>query len=221
MPPSTCRDSATPMVALELIAPDASVFLARPDRRVGPGSAPRRRPRCWHGRALFLAVAAGARHEPDRRRVVRFPTEVAAALKVIIEALSPDVGARAGTPGHHHRPARSSWWSGAERAACSRGLRQRLRPRALLRLARFVRDYPAQNPVLRDLLPTITTPTQIVAGRDDDLVPWSNNQYVADLEQRAPPARRGPLRVGASRRGHACRVPRHWVSGGYRRVAAG
>jgi pimeloyl-ACP methyl ester carboxylesterase len=47
--------------------------------------------------------------------------------------------------------------------------------------ARFVRHYPEQNPVLRDLLPTITTPTQIVAGRDDELVPWSNNQYLAEL----------------------------------------
>jgi hypothetical protein len=51
--------------------------------------------------------------------------------------------------------------------------------------ARFVRHYPEQNPVLRDLLPTITTPTQILAGRDDDLVPWSNNQYLADLLQTA------------------------------------
>ena len=47
--------------------------------------------------------------------------------------------------------------------------------------ARFVRHYPEQNPALRDLLPTIATPTQIVAGRDDDLVPWSNNQYLHDL----------------------------------------
>lgn len=44
-----------------------------------------------------------------------------------------------------------------------------------------MRHYPEQNPVLRDLLPTITTPTLIVAGRDDDLVPWSNNQYLDDL----------------------------------------
>ena len=29
--------------------------------------------------------------------------------------------------------------------------------------------------------PTITTPTQIVAGRNDDLVPWSNNEYLDDL----------------------------------------
>ena len=47
--------------------------------------------------------------------------------------------------------------------------------------ARFVRHYPEQNQTLRDLLPTITTPAQIVAGREDDLVPWSNNQYLDDL----------------------------------------
>jgi pimeloyl-ACP methyl ester carboxylesterase len=43
------------------------------------------------------------------------------------------------------------------------------------------RHYPEQNPVLRDLLPAIATPTQIVAGRGDDLVPWSNNQCLHDL----------------------------------------
>src|SRR2546430_745756 len=47
--------------------------------------------------------------------------------------------------------------------------------------ARFVRHYPEQNPALHDLLPTITTPAQIIAGRDDDLVPWSNNEYLANL----------------------------------------
>jgi pimeloyl-ACP methyl ester carboxylesterase len=47
--------------------------------------------------------------------------------------------------------------------------------------ARFVRHYPEQNPLLRDLLPKITTPAQVLAGRNDDLVPWSNNQYLADV----------------------------------------
>ena len=40
--------------------------------------------------------------------------------------------------------------------------------------ARFVRSYPEQSPILRDLLPSIQTPTQIVAGDHDELVPWSN-----------------------------------------------
>ena len=47
--------------------------------------------------------------------------------------------------------------------------------------ARFVRHYPEQNPVLRDLLPLITTPTQIVAGRNHDLVPRSNDECLHDL----------------------------------------
>ena len=62
--------------------------------------------------------------------------------------------------------------------------------------ARFVRHYPEQNPALRDLPATITTPTQIVAGRDDDLVPWSNNQY---LDDRAPTARSIPSTPVTSR----------------------
>jgi pimeloyl-ACP methyl ester carboxylesterase len=47
--------------------------------------------------------------------------------------------------------------------------------------ARFVRHYPEQNTVLADLIPRIGTPTQVVAGNKDDLVPWSNNEYLADL----------------------------------------
>ena len=89
-------------------------------------------------------------------------------------------------------------------------------------LARFVRHYPEQNPRLRDLLPTITTPTQILAGRDDDLVPWSNNQYLADL---LPNSELHPLDAGHFAWEQAAddygRRVVEWVSGGYRRVAGG
>src|SRR5882724_360760 len=88
--------------------------------------------------------------------------------------------------------------------------------------ARFVRHYPEQNPVLRDLLPTITTPTQIVAGRDDDLVPWSNNQYLDDL---LPNSEIHPLDAGhfawEQRAEEYGSLIVDWVMGGYRRVAAG
>jgi pimeloyl-ACP methyl ester carboxylesterase len=88
--------------------------------------------------------------------------------------------------------------------------------------ARFVRQYPEQNPVLGDLLATITTPTQIVAGRDDDLVPWSNNQYLDDL---LPNSEIHPLDAGHFAWEQAAeeygRLVVDWVSGGYRRVAAG
>ena len=47
--------------------------------------------------------------------------------------------------------------------------------------ARFVRHYQVQNQVLQGLLPSIRTPSQVVAGNHDDIVPWSNNQYLADV----------------------------------------
>jgi hypothetical protein len=88
--------------------------------------------------------------------------------------------------------------------------------------ARFVPGLPrAQNPVLRDLLPTITTPTQIVAGRDDDLAPWSNNQCLDDL---LPNSEIHPLDTGHFAWEQAAdeygRLVVDWVSDGYRRVAA-
>jgi pimeloyl-ACP methyl ester carboxylesterase len=88
--------------------------------------------------------------------------------------------------------------------------------------ARFVRHYPEQNPVLRDLLPSITTPTQIVAGRHDDLVPWSNNQY---LDHLLPNSEIHPLDAGHFAWEEVAedygRLVADWVTGGYRRVVAG
>jgi pimeloyl-ACP methyl ester carboxylesterase len=76
--------------------------------------------------------------------------------------------------------------------------------------------------VLRDLLPTITTPTQIVAGRNDELVPWSNNQY---LDQLLPNSEIRPLDAGHLAWEQAPeeygRLVAEWVSGGYRRPIAG
>ena len=74
---------------------------------------------------------------------------------------------------------------------------------------------------MRDLLPTIATPTQIVAGRDDDLVPWSNNQYLDDLLSNSEIH---PLDAGHFAWEQAAeeygRLVADWVSGGYRRVGA-
>jgi pimeloyl-ACP methyl ester carboxylesterase len=88
--------------------------------------------------------------------------------------------------------------------------------------ARFVRHYPEQNPVLRDLLPTITTPTQIVAGRNDSLVPWSNNQYLDELlphsQIHALDADHYAWEQASEEYG---RLIAEWISGGYRRVVTG
>ena len=85
--------------------------------------------------------------------------------------------------------------------------------------ARFVRHYPEQNPVLHDLLPSIITPTLVVAGRNDDLVPWSNNEYLHDL---LPNSELHPLDAGHFAWEQAAHeyggLVADWVSGGYRRV---
>jgi pimeloyl-ACP methyl ester carboxylesterase len=48
---------------------------------------------------------------------------------------------------------------------------------------RYVRTYPAELPVLGDLLPQIETPVQIIAGARDPAVPPVNGEY---LDERLP-----------------------------------
>jgi len=48
---------------------------------------------------------------------------------------------------------------------------------------RYVRTYPAELPILRDLLPGIQTPVQIIAGALDDAVPPVNGEF---LHERLP-----------------------------------
>jgi pimeloyl-ACP methyl ester carboxylesterase len=43
---------------------------------------------------------------------------------------------------------------------------------------RYVRSYPTDLPVLRDLLPQIQTPVQIIAGRRDPAVPPGNGEFL-------------------------------------------
>ena len=207
----------------ELIAPDASgAFLARLIDEWGLESPHVVGPDVGTAAALFLAARA-----PERLTsltvgggAVRFPIDVGGALKEIIEAPSLDVvrgldaranigyavetGAASDSEPEVHEDYVSAYDLG--RFAES---------------ARFVRHYPKQNPVLRDLLATITTPTQIVAGRNDDLVPWSNNEYLGDL---LPNSELHPLDAGHFAWEQAAEeyggLVVDWVSGGYRRVAA-
>jgi pimeloyl-ACP methyl ester carboxylesterase len=58
---------------------------------------------------------------------------------------------------------------------------------------RYVRTYPAELPVLRDLLPSIQTPVLIVAGRHDILVPPVNAEF---LHERLPNSRLELLDAG-------------------------
>jgi pimeloyl-ACP methyl ester carboxylesterase len=207
----------------ELIAPDASgEFLARLIDEWDLGAPHVVGPDVGTAAALFLAAKA-----PERVTsltvgggAVRFPIEAGGALKDIIEAPSLDVvrGQDARTNiGYAVEP-------GASRDSEPDVHEDYVSAYDLGRFAesaRFVRHYPEQNPVLGDLLPTITTPTQIAAGRDDDLVPWSNNQYLHDL---LPNSEIHPLDAGhfawEQAPGEYGRLVVDWVSGGYLRVAA-
>jgi pimeloyl-ACP methyl ester carboxylesterase len=61
-----------------------------------------------------------------------------------------------------------------------------------------------------------------VAGRDDDLVPWSNNEY---LDDPLPNSEIHPLDAGHFAWEQAAEeygsLVADWASGGYRRVVAG
>ena len=58
---------------------------------------------------------------------------------------------------------------------------------------RYVRTYPAELPVLRDLLPQIQIPVQIIAGRQDQAVPPVNAEFLA---QRLPRSQLAILDAG-------------------------
>ncbi|MDX6647098.1 MAG: hypothetical protein QOK40_2825 [Miltoncostaeaceae bacterium] len=58
---------------------------------------------------------------------------------------------------------------------------------------RYVRSYPTELPVLRDLLPQIHTPVQIIAGARDPVVPPVNAEF---LHERLPDSKLDIIDVG-------------------------
>ena len=46
--------------------------------------------------------------------------------------------------------------------------------------ARFARCYPEQNKAVQEFPPSVRVPALILAREHDDLVSWSNNQFLAD-----------------------------------------
>src|SRR6476661_1704703 len=208
----------------ELIAPDASgAFLADLIDEWALGAPHVVGPDVGTAAALFLAAKASERVTSLTigGGAVRFPIEAGGALKDIIEAPSLDdvrgldartnIGAavEAAAPSVTEPDVHEDYVSAYDLGRFAES-------------ARFVRHYPEQNPVLRDLLPLITTPTQIVAGRNDDLVPWSNNEYLHDL---LPATEIHPLDAGHFAWEQAPdeygRLVVDWISGGYRRVRGG
>ena len=58
---------------------------------------------------------------------------------------------------------------------------------------RYVRAYPSELPILRDLLPTIQTPVEIIAGAHDRVIPPSNAEF---LRARLPSSKLDILDTG-------------------------
>ena len=204
----------------ELIAPDGSgAFLARLIDEWGLGAPHVVGPDVGTAAALFLAATS-----PEQVTsltigggAVRFPIEAGGALKDVIEA--PSLDAVRGLDARTNIGAAVEAAAGsATEADVHEDYVSAYDLGRFAESARFVRHDPEQNPVLRELLPSITTPAQIVAGRHDELVPWTNNEYLHDL---LPNSELHPLEAGhfaweetAEEYG---RLIADWISGGYRR----
>jgi pimeloyl-ACP methyl ester carboxylesterase len=205
----------------ELIAPDAmGEFLGLLIDEWGLGAPHIVGPDVGTAAALFLAARS-----PERLTsltigggAVAFPIEAAGSLAEFIEAPSLDVLGEI--------DARSAIAATVETVASSvtepevhEDYVSAYDLGRFAESARFVRHYPEQNRTLADLLPTISTPSQIIAGDADGLVPWSNNQY---LDDRLPHSEAQKIDAGHFAWEQAPdvygRLVADWVSGGYRRV---
>jgi len=81
---------------------------------------------------------------------------------------------------------------------------------------RYVRTYPSDLPILRDLLAQIDTPVQIIAGRRDSAVPPVNGEF---LHQRLPNSQLAILDAGhftwEDAAAEYAALVANWWSGGY------
>ena len=81
---------------------------------------------------------------------------------------------------------------------------------------RYVRRYPAELPILRDLLPTIQTPVQLITGARDTAVPPVNAEF---LHERLPNSKLDLVDathfVWEDAADEYARIVTDWWSGGY------
>jgi pimeloyl-ACP methyl ester carboxylesterase len=81
---------------------------------------------------------------------------------------------------------------------------------------RYVRTYPTDLPVLRDLLPEIQKPVQIIAGRRDPAVPPVNAEF---LYERLPKSKLDIIDAGhftwEDAADEYAALVTSWWSGGY------
>jgi pimeloyl-ACP methyl ester carboxylesterase len=130
------------------------------------------------------AILFAAAEDPDRfpSAIVgsggtSFPLEVTGALKGIIEA--PDLSRFRQTDG---RDIVAGALQGIERHALPDAVREdyltSYAGERFVDSAAYMRKYPTDLPILAERLGEISTPVQIIAGRDDLLVPPSNAEFL-------------------------------------------
>jgi len=166
----------------ELLSPRAmGEFVIRAADAFGLGNAHVVGPDIGTAAALFVA----ALHPGRLRSLVvgsggaAVPLQLGSALKDWVEA--PDLeGYRSQDP----RQIVSGALSGIERYQLPDAIREDYLSSydgdRMVESMRYVRAYPAELPMLRDLLPQIQTPVQIIAGRHDPAVPPVNAEFLHD-----------------------------------------
>jgi pimeloyl-ACP methyl ester carboxylesterase len=166
----------------EVLTPSAMAeFLAGFIAQAGLGTPHLVAPDVGASASLFLA----ARHPGSIRSLVvggggaSYPLEVTGALADIIAAPSIDVfggqDIRA-TIGATVEPAAPQ----AEEPAVWEDYVSAYENGRFRESTRYVRAYPDELPVLRELLPTVGIPVHVFAAAYDPLVPVSNGQYLAE-----------------------------------------
>ena len=131
--------------------------------------------------ALFAAA-----RQPGRIRslvvggaATAYPLQVDGALKELIDA--PDIGAfRSQDPRALIQGLLAPLGAAAPAEDIVADYVESNRGGRFAEATRYVRSYPEQLPVLRDLLPTIRVPVHVFAAADDPLVPVSNGEYLAE-----------------------------------------
>jgi pimeloyl-ACP methyl ester carboxylesterase len=137
----------------------------------------------YPGRFRSLVVGSGA---------TSFPLQVSWVLKDWIEA--PDLAAyRSADP----REIVAGAMTAIERYALPESVREDYLSSydgdRFVESMRYVRAYPTDLPVLRDLLPEMQTPVQIIAGAHDPVVPPVNAEF---LHERLPHSRLDVIDAG-------------------------
>ena len=168
----------SPRAMGEFIIAAADAFGLKRPHVVAPGT----------GTGTAAALFAAARH-PDRLRslvvgsgAAAVPLQLGGMVKDIIEA--PDLdGVRSDDP----QELVTAALSGISRYALPESVRDDYvacyQGDRFAESVRYLRSYPAELPLLADLLPQINTPVQVIAGAHDTAVPPVNASF---LHERLP-----------------------------------